>query len=63
MERTALIEKAAKEFQRLTKRGDQTNRYSKDRNQKSKERIAVKVAKKYEIKENFFKVLVASANF
>ena len=61
--RAVLIEKAAKEFQRLTRTKDRSNRYSKDKNHKKKVSIAVTVAEKHGIKISFFTELVASSNF
>ena len=59
-DRVILIEKAANEFQHLTRTKDRANRYSKDKNYKTNVRKAVKVAEKYGIKQDFFIELVAS---
>ena len=47
------IDKAGKEFMKLTQTGTRTNRYSKDKNHQKKVEIAERIEKKYDIKEGF----------
>ena len=62
-ERVIIIEQAAKEYHYLIKRGERTNRYSKDKNYSKKLKLAGQVADKYSVNKAFFEELVCSPNF